>query len=65
MKREVSSKFVIILLVLAIIFSIGSTMIVYDSVKNTDNNLPGLGYVTLEVVEFAQEIEGEENEIFE
>jgi cytochrome c biogenesis protein ResB len=66
MKKEISTKFVIILLVLAIIFSIGGTVIVYDSVKsNEDNNLPGIGFVTLEVAEEIEKIEGVENEVFE
>lgn len=66
MKKEVSNKFVIILLVLAIIFSIGGTLIVYDSVKSDDNNnLPAGGFVTLEVAEELEKIKGVENEVIE
>ncbi|MBT6995010.1 hypothetical protein HN865_03235 [Candidatus Woesearchaeota archaeon] len=68
MKKEVSSRFVIILLVLAIVFSIGGTMIVYDSVKESskDNVNYGAGFVTLEVVgEDEETIEEEKNEVFE
>ena len=68
MKKEVSSRFVIILLVLAIVFSIGGTMIVYDSVKESskDNVNYGAGFVTLEVDgEDEETIEEEKNEVFE
>ncbi len=67
MKREVSSRFVIILLVLAIIFSIGGTMIVYDTVKEPSgkNVNYGSGFVTLEVAGDVDEIEEGKNEVFE
>ena len=67
MKKEVSSRFVIIMLVLAIVFSIGGTMIVYDSVKDSgkDNSNIGAGFVTLEVVDDIENIEGDKNEVFE
>lgn len=68
MKKEVSDKVVIILLILAIVFSIGGTMVVYNSFNDFDggnDNTPGVGFVTLEVVENVEDVVGEQNEIFE
>ena len=67
MKKEVSDRVVIILLILAILFSIGGTVIVYESVQEFKSNVndysdrPGssLGLISLYVPE--DSLEGGDN----
>jgi len=43
MKKEVSDRVVILLLIIAILLSIGGTVIVYDSVQDFRSNIDELG----------------------
>ncbi|MCD4759937.1 hypothetical protein K8R33_03545 [archaeon] len=69
MKKEVSDRVVIILLIFAIVFSIGGTIIVYESVQDFKENVDdlssgfgsGTGMVTLNVIDEV-ESEGEFDE---
>ena len=44
MRKEVSNRVILVLLIFAILFSIGGTVIVYESVQNFKDNVDELSY---------------------
>lgn len=57
-KKEVSDRVIIVLLILAILFSVGGSVLIYESVQSLRNGLDysdsvsvSTGFVSLEVVD--------------
>ena len=69
MTKEVSDKVVIVLLILAVVFSIGGTLVIYDSVNDYKEGMSQVGttsgatgMITLEVAEDDSDMEETEFE---
>jgi len=69
MTKEVSDKVVIVLLILAVVFSIGGTLAIYDSVNDYKEGMSQVGttsgatgMITLEVAEDDSDMEETEVE---
>ena len=72
MTKEVSDKVVVTLLILAVVFSIGGTLVIYDSVNDYKEGMSQVGttsgatgMVTLEVAGDPSNMGGNEVENFE
>jgi hypothetical protein len=57
-KKEISDKIVIVLLILAILFSVGGSILIYESVQGFRDGIDreskvssGTGFVSLEVID--------------